>query len=178
MAFHLFDDTLPYFSGIEWTYLVNELSVHQETMTWCHYEGKKWDANLKIISGMMPDVLFFFFFWWVGMVISPPEVYLSTPKIPLVKKMHISRAGGNLLGLCPVNKSALVKYYISLIRPSPWNKLLGKSWKEILESKHFSFLESTVYKVNYFSGKIIKVQVKFLRIIYFAADIRVGNTNR
>jgi len=36
-----------------------------------------------------------------------------------------------------------------------------------------------VYKVNYFSGKkIIKVSVKFLRIIYFAADIRIGNTNR
>ena len=36
-----------------------------------------------------------------------------------------------------------------------------------------------MYKVNYFSGKkIIKVQVKFLRIIYSPADIRVGNTNR
>lgn len=36
-----------------------------------------------------------------------------------------------------------------------------------------------MYKVNYFSGKkIIKVSVKFLRVIYFAADIRIGNTNR
>lgn len=52
------------------------------------------------------------------MVISPPEA-LKYPRIPLVKKMRISRAGGNLSGLCPVDKSALVKYYISLIRPSP-----------------------------------------------------------
>ena len=59
MAFHLFDDMIPYFSVIEWTYLVNKLSIHQETMTWCHYEGKKLDPNFKIISGMMPDVLFF-----------------------------------------------------------------------------------------------------------------------
>ena len=80
------------------------------------------------------------------------------PGIPVVKTVHISRAGGDLSGFCPVDKSALVKYYISLIRPSPWNKLLGKGWKEIWESKHFSFLESTVYKVNYFSGKkLIKV---------------------
>lgn len=41
------------------------------------------------------------------------------PGIPVVKTVHISRAGGDLSGFCPVDKSALVKYYISLIRPSP-----------------------------------------------------------
>lgn len=52
------------------------------------------------------------------MVISPPEVYLSTPD-PLSEKCVYPELVETLSGLCPVDKSALVKYYISLIRPSP-----------------------------------------------------------
>ena len=66
---------------------------------------------------MMPDVLRELECWFLFRSLEAATT-ISTG-VPVVKKSHVCKDSGNLSGLGPVEKPALLKYWKSLISLSP-----------------------------------------------------------